>query len=53
MLITNQNAIVQGLANIKLESLQLSEEILELLNTGKALADGSINTSDILELLRG
>ncbi len=52
MPITDQNAITQGLANIKLESLQLSEEILALLNS-KTLADGSVNTSDILELLRG
>lgn len=52
MPITYQNAIAQGLANIKLESLQLSGEILELLNE-KTLADGTVNTSDILEVLRG
>ncbi len=51
MPITDQNAVIQGLANIKLESLQLSEEVVELIK--KALSDGSIDSADILELLRG
>lgn len=51
MLITDQNAVIQGLANIKLESLQLSEEVAELIK--KALGDDSIDSADVLELLRG
>lgn len=51
MLITNPNAVTQALANIKLESLVLPEEILALLN--KALTSQSIDTTAILNLLRG
>jgi len=51
MPITDKNAVTQGLANIKLESLQLPEDVLELIR--RALADGSIDTSDILDYLRG
>ncbi|VAW75550.1 hypothetical protein MNBD_GAMMA13-979 [hydrothermal vent metagenome] len=51
MPITDQNAITQGLANIKLESLKLSEEIIELIEND--LREGTIDSSDILELLRG
>ncbi len=51
MPITDQNAVIQGLANIKLESLQLPKEVLDLIE--KALIDDSIDSSDILELLRG
>jgi hypothetical protein len=51
MPITNQNAVIQGLANIRLESLVVSPEILALLD--KALKDDSIDTNTILDLLRG
>ena len=51
MSITSQSAVVQGLANIKLESLTVSEQVQTLLK--KALSDGSVNTTDILSLLRG
>lgn len=51
MPITNKNAVIQALANIKLESLFLSKEITELLN--KALTDDSIDTTYLLNLLRG
>ena len=51
MLITSQNAVTQAIANIKLESLSLPVEVLKSLN--KALSDGSVNTTDILDLLRG
>ncbi|CDT07753.1 hypothetical protein [Vibrio coralliirubri] len=51
MPITNPNAVVQALANIKLESLSLSKEIKELLD--KALLDDSIDTTYLLNLLRG
>jgi len=50
MLITNQNAVKQALANIKLESLAPSEDILKLIQ--KALNSDSIDTSYILELMR-
>jgi hypothetical protein len=51
MLITSQSAVVLAIANIKLESLTLSTEVSELLK--KALSDGSVDTTDILNLLRG
>ena len=51
MPITSQNAVTQAIANIKLESLSLPAEVLKSLN--KALSDGSVNTTDILDLLRG
>jgi hypothetical protein len=51
MLITDQNAITQALANVKLESLMPSAEILELLKN--ALHDGSVDTTYILDLMRG
>lgn len=51
MPITDKDAVTQGLANIKLESLQLSKEVIELID--KSLVEGSLDSSDILELLRG
>lgn len=51
MPITDRNAVIQGLANIKLESLDLSKELIELIE--KALNDGNIDSSHILEFLRG
>lgn len=51
MPITSQNAVTQAIANINLESLSLSTEVLELLE--KALKDGSVDTTDILNILRG
>jgi len=50
MPITNTNTLVQALANIRLESLSLSEDIKELLN--KALTDPLITTDHILVILR-
>ena len=50
MLITDKNAVIQGLANIKLESLTVSDEVLTLVN--QALNDNAIDSADILELLR-
>ena len=51
MLITNQNAVTQALANIKLESLSLPADILALIK--KALTDKTIDTTYILNLMRG
>ena len=51
MPITSQDAVTQGLANIRLESLALPTEIRELIR--KALNDGTVDTTDILNLLRG
>ena len=51
MPITSQNAVNQALANIRLESLSLSAETMALVN--KALKDNSIDTTYILNLLRG
>lgn len=48
---TSQNAVTQAIANIKLESLSLSKEVLDLLD--RALSDSSIDTTYILNLLRG
>jgi hypothetical protein len=51
MPITSQEAVTQALANIRLESLILPSEVLELIN--KALNDGSVDTTHILSLMRG
>lgn len=51
MPITNQNAVIQALANVRLESLIVPPEVLALLD--KALKDDSIDTNYILDLLRG
>lgn len=51
MPITCPRAIAQALANVKLESLTVSEEIMELLN--KALKDKTVDTTYLLNLLRG
>jgi len=51
MQITDKNAVTEGLANITLESLKLSEAVIKLVE--RALADGSLNSSDILKMLRG
>lgn len=49
MLITCEQAVIQALANIKLESLTLSHEIIELLKS--ASPEKPIDTSYILKLL--
>lgn len=51
MTITSKYAVTQALANIKLESLVLPAEVLELLK--EAVNKGSIDTTDILNLMRG
>jgi len=51
MLITNPNTLKQALANIRLESLSLSQDVKFLLD--KALTEPTITTTQILELLRG
>ena len=51
MPITSQNAVTQALANIRLESLTLSSDVLELIK--EALNDASIDTTAILNLMRG
>ncbi len=51
MTITDHNAVRQALANIKLESLNLSKEVVALLN--EALTDKTIDTTLILNSLRG
>ena len=51
MPITDQNAVIQALANVKLESLELSADILELIKN--ALNDSTIDTTYILDLMRG
>ncbi|MDC9725947.1 MAG: hypothetical protein PSN44_08560 [Gammaproteobacteria bacterium] len=51
MPITSQNAVNQAIANINLESLSLSTDILKLIN--ESLEGGSIDTTYILNLLRG
>ncbi|MEE9338949.1 MAG: hypothetical protein V3U87_12800 [Methylococcaceae bacterium] len=50
MPITDKNAVIQALANVRLESLTVPDEIIELFN--KALKDGSIDTNDMLNSLR-
>ena len=49
MQITDKNAVTEGLANITLESLKLSEAVIKLVE--RALADGSLNSSGILKML--
>ncbi|MFT4928647.1 MAG: hypothetical protein ACI8WB_004767 [Phenylobacterium sp.] len=49
MLITSPDAVIQALANIKLESLTLSEEVQALLQ--RALSGEKIDTVDILNIL--
>ncbi|SQD77597.1 hypothetical protein [Moritella yayanosii] len=51
MPITNPNTLKQALANIRLESLSLSQDVKSLLN--KALTDPTVTTTQVLELLRG
>lgn len=51
MPITDQNAINQALANVKLESLSLSADILELIKN--ALNNDTVDTTYILDLIRG
>ena len=51
MPITSQEAVTQALANIRLESLTLPTDVLELIK--KALSDGSVDTTYILNLMRG
>lgn len=51
MPITDQNAVVQALANIRLESLSLSSDVLALIN--RALTDKTVDTTYILKLMRG
>ena len=51
MPITSQQVIDQAIANIGLESLSFSQEVLDLLQ--KALTDKSITTTSILNMLRG
>jgi len=51
MPIKNKDVIAQALANIQLESLTLSKEVQALLD--KALNDDSVDTTYILNLLRG
>jgi len=51
VLITDPNAVIQGLANIKLESLNISTKVVEMIEA--ALCDNTIDSSSIiLELLR-
>jgi len=49
--ITSQEAVTQALANIRLESLALPEDVLELIK--KSLNDSSLDTSYILNFMRG
>ena len=51
MPINNKDAVIQALANIRLESLKLSDDILELVDV--ALRNGEIDTTYILNLMRG
>jgi len=51
LLVTSQDAVTQALANIRLESLVLPADVLELIN--EALKDGVIDTTYILDLMRG
>ena len=50
MAITDLNSVQQALANIRLESLELSEQLQDLLQ--KALFEGCLDTTDILNALR-
>ena len=49
MPITDLNAVQQALANVKLESLEISTQLELLLK--KALMEGNLNTEDILNAL--
>ncbi len=51
MPIISEDAVTQALANIRLESLTLPTEVLKLIK--KALNDGSVDTTYILNLMRG
>ena len=51
MQITSQEAVTQALANIRLESLTLPSEVLELIK--RALNGDSVDTTYILNLMRG
>jgi hypothetical protein len=50
MPITNPNTLKQALANIRLESLSLSDDIKYLFE--KALTDPTVTTTQILDILR-
>jgi len=50
MPITNQTAVIQALANIRLESLIVSDDILRLIEKG--MTDAVIDTTYILNYLR-
>ena len=50
MKIENPQTLKQALANVKLENLSPSPEVSELLQ--QALADKSVDTEDIISLLR-
>jgi len=49
MLITDLNALQQALANVKLESLEISTQLQELLQ--EALLNGKLTTDDIIKAL--
>jgi hypothetical protein len=49
MPITDLNAVQQALANVRLESLEISAQLEALLK--KALMEGNLNTDDILKNL--
>ena len=51
MPITNQNAVTQAIANIRLESLVLPAEILALIQS--ALNRDNVDTTYLLNLMRG
>ena len=50
MIITNKNAVVQALANIRLEGFSVPCEVMGLLN--KALAGRETDTVDILTTIK-
>ena len=50
MVITDLNSVQQAIANIRLESLELSEQLQNLLQ--KALFERCLDTTDILNALR-
>ena len=50
MVITDLNSVQQAIANIRLESLELSEQLQSLLQ--KALFEGCLDTTDTLNALR-
>lgn len=49
MPITDLNSVQQALANVKLESLEISTQLEALLK--KVLMEGNLNTEDILKAL--